>query len=155
MDALTDHMAQVNITDRDSIQHIGGLSYKRIGRLVPQANLVELVTRTQWTVGRSYDELFPQIYLRNTPNLVIAIHNGGVFLRRTHEVLGKAGILDSVARAAQPHFKELRVLLGVLQTLAINHAGEQLTIVCQQGILKVFVRQNGTALPEEFLAEFT
>lgn len=150
---LADDLPQTHSSAK--MHRCGGLTYQRFGRLVPQAELVEFATRTEKTALTTHHELFPQIYLGNTPNLVIAIHDYGHFFRRNHEILGVDPSLVQAFEEAQHSLKELRVLLGTLQTLAVNHTGEQLTVVSQQGVLKIFVRQSGTALPEEFLAEFT
>jgi hypothetical protein len=110
----------------------GGLKVISSGRLVPQSSLIEIKTRSV-TSARSIDwvDIFPQLYLSQTPHLYLAIHRGGEFSTikkmelETIEISGVAS--DALMR--------LRGLVKVLKDIrrlseARGEEGRRFTLVC-------------------------
>jgi hypothetical protein len=132
---------------------VSNLSYRRVGQLVPQDEILELVTRTQGTAKKPRDELYTQMIFGATSHLKIALHQQGRFHQVKSEVVGQSPELLKAATNVQASLQRLRALLGEIQALATRHGkgkGKQLTLLNRNRKLQVFVREEGVALPQEF-----
>jgi hypothetical protein len=127
--------------------------------LVPQAHLLELVTRTKWTL-KSYDrkQIYPHLALGQIPALIIAVHQRETFTQIRHEKMASSEKLLKAGQDTQGSFRRLRVLLETLRDVTCALREECVTgiaVVCRNKKLEVFARETNSQLPAEFLSKFT
>jgi hypothetical protein len=132
------------------------LRVHRVGTLVPQEDIVELVTRSVRTVKLyKWREVLPQLYFSQTRHHILAIHNHGKFERLRRDELERSDTLRAHTAAMQPTFKKLQVLLKAIQSLAISHKLERLSLVQRDGRLEVMTRAGEDELLEAVIARFS
>ena len=125
--------------------------------MVAQSSIVELSTLSQKRRDvYDWKDLYPQLFLSQTPHHFLALHDRGRFIAIEKRQLGISTDLVSVANDLQRNMRSLRAALGEIQKLAIEH-GERgrISLVCEGGTLQVFrrVSQDGCLL-DEFMARF-
>jgi hypothetical protein len=151
---LTGNIARTQLAG-PVLASLGSLRFQRVGKLVPQGEVLELMTRTLNSVTQPRDELYAQMAFGGTEHLKIAIHNRGRFTQVIEEILGQSPPLVDAANRVQPSFKRLRVLLKAIQSLVTQYGrNKHLTLVNRGGQLEVFVREDGVVLPQEFTNVF-
>jgi hypothetical protein len=146
-DELSDQLARTHL-NKPELASLGDLQFKRAGSLVPQEDVLELITRTPRSINRGRDELYAQMLFGATNHLKIAFHKGdGHFYQMREEVLGDY----APSEQALSSLKRLRILLAAIQELVVRHGhGKQLTLLNRGKQLEVFVREEGVVLPQEF-----
>lgn len=114
-----------------------GFNISRGGSVVPQSSLVELKSGIiKWP------EVYPQLYVSQTPWLYKATHNRGQF--HTVTKMGPASHeMAEVARKSKVRFQRLRDALQTMKDMVIA-AGPQgrLSFVLENKELKVFDRES-------------
>ncbi|KAH9932793.1 uncharacterized protein BXZ73DRAFT_46733 [Epithele typhae] len=128
------------------------------GSKVPQSAIIELTTRSINTVEDfDWQEQFPQLFLSGTPNLYLAVHQRGTFERAIEHRVGSEE-MHSVEQGTrtQRGFRQLVAVLRQLQTMAREHGKRvKLSLVCQEGVLKVYERGGeGGVLEDADLERF-
>ncbi|KAH9943639.1 hypothetical protein B0H21DRAFT_823623 [Amylocystis lapponica] len=159
----TDELAQLvsglNVTSSQGpTGHGSGAELEVIhaGSEVPQSKLVMFNTRSKRTVDQfDLDDLYRSLYLAQTPIHFLAVHDRGNFETVTKRMLGDPEF-ETVARNAQMGFSKLRRVLQEIQELVVKHGQRgRLTLVCQDGAVRVFERSSQTScLPESVFERF-
>ncbi|KAJ7055901.1 hypothetical protein C8F01DRAFT_1211566 [Mycena amicta] len=133
-----------------------GLTVIEGGNQIAHDSLVEITTRTQRRAqDMDWTENYPQLFLSQTPNHFLGIHNRGRFVQVVRRVLGR-GEFATVEKGMQPSLRKLRKVLAVIAQLVRAH-GERgrLTLVCREGTLRVYERESmESCLPDELLERF-
>ncbi|KAF9464193.1 hypothetical protein BDZ94DRAFT_525066 [Collybia nuda] len=127
------------------------------GSDVPQSAIVELTTRSINRVHEfDWEESYPQLFISQTPHHFLAIHERGRFIRVDKRKLTSTELQNVMEDVIQPHLKKLRRLLGTVKKLVIEHRQRgRLSLVCQEGELKVFQRVGReSCLPDEIIRKF-
>lgn len=128
----------------------------RAGAQVPQSNLLEMTTRSEISAANfDWGDAYPQLYFSQTPIHHLAVHRSGTFFSIAKRKIGKNDLV-AVESEAQTGFGKLRKLLGEIQTtVKKGGASRRISLVCQDGILKVHERDSKErCLPEDLLALF-
>lgn len=132
------------------------LTIFRAGTQVPQSNLIEMKTRSEASAARfDWGDVYPQLYLSQTPYHYLAIHRTGRFFKIEKDQIGKNDLV-AIENRAQPGFKKLRKLLGEIQT-RVKKGGTngRISLVCKDGVLAFHERINKeSCLPEDLFALF-
>lgn len=162
IDELTDTLANVSIAQTQkslpkSISH--GLTILRGGQISPQSSMIELSTVSQRRRAEyNWKELYPQLFLSQTPHHFLAIHDRGRFLtieKRRLETRTSTELVNA-AKDLQVNLRKLRAALGKIQEM-VKEEGERgrISLVCENGVLSVFERVGREGcLPDEFMARF-
>lgn len=163
VDSLADALGGLNFSSRPTPPHIASgtptsITVIRAGSQVPQSAVVELVTRSQNYVDQfDWAEQYPQLLLSYTPHLFLGVHNRGTFDRVKKHALGSAELRPvETDPKIQRAFRQLVAILRTIQDL-VKSQGQRgrLTLLCQDGLLKVYKRtSNAGVLPEDELARF-
>lgn len=111
------------------------------GAEVPQESIMELATRSQYFVHEiNWAEIFPQLFLSNTPNFYLGVHNRG----RVDEIRKMKLSGDELGRQreeAEVTFRKLGKALQVIQETAKKYGkARRVSLVCEGGTLKVYER---------------
>jgi hypothetical protein len=140
-----------------SFRSLGSLTYRRVGTMVPQALIVELVTRTRTTYKKVYKhrDAYPGLALSATPNNVIALHQNGEFYQVRHERVAEHPSMIGAAKDTATDFTRMRTLLGLIRDLLVKAGpSKRLSLLCRENQLDVYERVEGMDLPEEVKAAF-
>jgi hypothetical protein len=134
---------------------VEGLTIVRAGTLVPQADVLELTTRSVRNAPDfDWAEALPQLHLSRTPTHILGVHERGTFEELRITNLGSTSMRSAEA-AAQRGLRKLRQVLEVIQDMLLEDAvGKRLTLVCKDGKMKVYERTGKGLLPEGILARF-
>ncbi|KZT69562.1 hypothetical protein DAEQUDRAFT_690723 [Daedalea quercina L-15889] len=140
--------------DKDS--STAELDVIRAGERVPQSSLIEMTTRSR-TNALNYDwiEAYPQLFLSQTPNHYLAVHNRGEFESIQKRALGDPE-LKRVEAQLQGSFRRLANALKTIQNIVVEH-GERgrLSLVFRDGALQVFQRRaQDSCLPDATMRRF-
>ena len=125
--------------------------------LVPQSDIVELKTcSTKSAIRLDWADNYSQLFLSQTPNIFLCVHEGGVFQEVRENKLTDFET-ESFARKARENLGKLRKVLGVIQTLVMKEGqGTRASIICESGgEIAVYKREEGgSCLPKEFSEKF-
>ncbi|KAI0354854.1 hypothetical protein OH77DRAFT_1404162 [Trametes cingulata] len=159
VDSLADALAGLGVsTSTSNTSSSDAISVIRAGTQVPQSTIVELVTRSKKYVDQfDWAEQYPQLLLSSTPHLLLGVHDRGTFERVKKHALGSAEMrhVETDPRI-QRAFGQLVAVLRTIQAL-VKERGERgrLSLVCQDGVLKVYERTSDAGcLTESELARF-
>lgn len=133
-----------------------GLNVLIGGNFVSQHNLLELKTCVYKKLRfHDWEKVYPQLFLSNTPNVFLAIHDSGHFSELMTEKLGSGSLLRA-AEKLNPQVQRLMATLEMIQKFAILHGKEsRLSLVHQNGRLTVYLRENKeSCLPAEIMSRF-
>ena len=134
------------------------LSLLTRGTLVPQADLLELKTRSIKYVDEfDWNETYSQLLLSQTPNIFVCLHLGGKFLEVRERKLAELET-GAMARKAQESLRKLRkVLLAVQAVITEEGEGARLSLVCKPGSEMVVYERTSQepCLPKEILEKFS
>lgn len=111
------------------------------GTEVPQESIMELATRSQYFIHEiNWGEIFPQLFLSNTPHFYLGVHNRGRFDEiRKMELSGDE--LGSQREEAEVNFRKLGKALSTIQEIVQKYGKERrVSLVCESGTLKVYER---------------
>lgn len=127
------------------------------GTLVPQADLLELKTRSIRSVGGfDWDDTYTQLLLSQTPNIFLCVHERGKFLEVRKKKLEEIET-EEMARKVQKSLKKLRKVLGAIQAMIKEKGdGVKLSLVCKPGAEMIVYKRTTqeTCLPQEILDKF-
>lgn len=162
VDSLADALGGLNVSTRptpsQNAYSTPTIAVIRAGSQIPQSSVVELVTRSQNFVDQfDWAEQYPQLLLSYTPHLFLGVHNRGTFDRVKKHVLGSAELRPvETDPKIQRAFRQLVTILRTIQDLVKSHGQRgRLTLLCQDGLLKVYQRtSNAGCLPEDELVRF-
>ncbi|KAF9223146.1 hypothetical protein BS17DRAFT_782437 [Gyrodon lividus] len=116
--------------------------------LTPQGNMVEIKTRAS---HRALDwiEIYPQLYLSQTPYLYVAKHERGNFQTVEKTQLNGA-TMRPYAKQAEASMGKLKILLGqILEVVRKEGNNVPLSLVCRGGELVLYKRAAGSENPTE------
>lgn len=126
------------------------------GSIVPQNALIELATRSMRYIHQfDWDSAYPQLFLSQTPNHYVAVHDKGTFTHIIQRSLGDPE-LEKIDADSQDGFRKLRCIFQVIQDLAKGH-GERgrLSLVYWKGVMRVYQRTKNTcSLPDDIMERF-
>lgn len=126
----------------------------KAGQRVSQKSFIEMTTRTASGKNRWGDK-YAQLYLSQTPHYYIAMHRDGEFYEITKHRLGRKE-LEPAHKEAQGGFRRLRVLLGMIQDLVVEHGSTtMLSLVYRNKKLEIFKRDDQQGVvPDDVLVRF-
>ncbi|KIJ62271.1 hypothetical protein HYDPIDRAFT_30535 [Hydnomerulius pinastri MD-312] len=111
--------------------------------VIPQSDLIEIKTRSAYR-ELDWDEIYPQLYLSQTAYLFIARHDRGTF-RPVEKIELDGDDMKAHAKEAEETIFKLKVLLeDILKAVREEGAGSPTTLVCQDGTLTLWKREEGT-----------
>lgn len=126
------------------------------GYQVPQGSIMELTTRSERNAqNMEWNEYYPQLFLSQTAQHVLGVHQKGTFSRIEERSL-ESPEMRRVAASCQRTVKDLRAMLQVIQDLVVEH-GERgrLSLLCEGGVLKVYERTSQeSCLPDDVMGRF-
>jgi hypothetical protein len=115
---------------------------------------VEFKTRTRKSF--KWGDAYPQLYLSQTPHIIVAVHRNGTFQNIRKDKLGE-GRLKRIHTNQEMNFRRLRILLGIIIKLVKEiGADKRMVLLCQRGVLKLHENLEGrSCLPDDHLALFS
>lgn len=145
--------AAVDTPEKDEF----GLRVRHAGSHVPQSNLVELSTISEWSRANRFDwtESYPQLFLSQTRHHFLAMHENGRFSNVEKRKLGTADFAEA-SRDLQGALWGLRKALDAIRRVVLKHGRDgRLSLVCQNGELSVYERDSAAScLPDSLLEKF-
>lgn len=136
---------------------VGGLHVVRAGREVAQPALIKLKTRAANSYSSfSWDGPYVQLYLGQTPTLIVGIHRDGTF-DKLHERDLDTPEYENAKQRTEPALKKLRRLLDDIHAAVLKQGnGAKLSIITDNklGVLKLVKRTDDRVLPDEVLRRF-
>jgi hypothetical protein len=126
------------------------------GALVSQSSLIEVKSASQKSATRQkWSEIYPQLYLSQTPWLYTAIHNDGKFYTVEKTQLGSPELAD-IAEQSKHRFKKLRLALQTIKDLVVESGIRgRLSFVLENRELKVYERSSrASCLPDDIMSSF-
>jgi hypothetical protein len=126
------------------------------GAMVPQSSLIEVKSSSQKSATKQkWAEIYPQLYLSQTPWLYKAIHRDGQFYTIRKTQLGSSELAD-VAVRSKLRFQKLRLALQVIKNIVIKSGAQgRLSLVLENRELVVFNRRSeASCLPKDIMALF-
>ncbi|KAJ8503209.1 hypothetical protein ONZ45_g11066 [Pleurotus djamor] len=157
---LADALAGVSIkatAKSNDATFVSGIAVHPTGSWsIPQTSILEITTRSFWNYQNiNWSEVYPQLYLSQTPNLYIGLHQRGAFSRLVQEKLDSPK-MKGIHAAEQPKMLMLRWLLGDIQKRLMKRGSDaKISLVCRAGVLGVYERDSyDDCLPEEVLEYF-
>lgn len=131
------------------------LTILRGGYEVAQSALIELTTRTERRASEfDWVDPYPQLFLSQTPNHYLGVHDRGEFRSLRKNKLG-APAFAQVENSAQASLRKLCALLKTIKAEVVG-AGERgrLSVVCVSGTLMVYQRTSEEGcLPRDVMVE--
>ncbi|TFY74198.1 hypothetical protein EWM64_g9813 [Hericium alpestre] len=141
---------------KDDTSSAPALKIIRAGSEVPQSSIIELTTRSVIRINElDWTEIYPQLYLSQTPWYYIGIHSRGTFTEVRKSNLTGDG-MAAQRRQAKASVQKLGQVLEMIQEAVIAHGVERrLSLVCQQGVLKVYEQSSKeSCLPDDVRKRF-
>lgn len=133
-----------------------GLQVRRAGAIVSQDSIIEMATRSKKRVAE-YDwrDVFPQLWLSQTPHHFLAAHDRGTFEAITKRTLDDPD-LRRVEAELQAGFRRLRRALQDIKELVVKHGKQgRLSLVFRNGELQALQRvSQESCLPESVMERF-
>lgn len=119
------------------------------GTLVPQANILELATRSIHYVDRTNDEdIFLQLFLTQTPTHLVAVHQRGSFERVVRQELQSPQFADIAEREEIMNSlaKFVALLKGIQRLVKEYRQRRGVSLVCEKGKLEMLERVGDEGL---------
>jgi hypothetical protein len=159
-DTLADVLAHTHLeqeSPHDPVSTLGGLTYRQVGTLTPQSEVIELATKSKaWVNNYKRREVYPVLAFGGIPHHILALHQQGTFVEVRREQVGITQSLINADMTTQGDFARMRALLHNLRQMVITRgAAKPLSLLCLEGKLQVFERLDGATLPADFIAQFT
>lgn len=134
--------------------------------LVKQKDLIELVTRsTRSRENFEWSDVYPQLYLSNTPTLLLGVHDAGTFSRV--EKFGTDDVTNEEIRRSkentQAGMNKVAAVLNAIRDAVLpltdaDASGDRrdrlLSLIYRDGELKLYERKGDKKLPAELLKAF-
>jgi hypothetical protein len=156
VDDLTDLLAGASLTDAKKSQEHTQLSIIRAGTVVPQADILELTTRSVRNAPDfDWGEALPQLHLSGTPMHILGIHERGTFQEIRKTRIGSTELRSAEAKA-QLGLRKLRAVLESIQDVMVGGdlSGKKVSLVCKDGKLRLYERKGADLVPESVLQRF-
>ncbi|TFY75224.1 hypothetical protein EWM64_g8788 [Hericium alpestre] len=134
LDSLTDSLSTLQVTTESASPP--GLQIIRAGSEVPHRSVIELKTSSKKHIR--WSDIFPQLYLSQTPWFYVGFHEKGTFTE-----VQKSNMLEmkEQRKDLEGRLRQLGQTLEMIQELAIAHGTKKcLSLVCQSGVLTVYER---------------
>ncbi|KZT22819.1 hypothetical protein NEOLEDRAFT_1097007 [Neolentinus lepideus HHB14362 ss-1] len=162
-DDLADSLGGLNISSQaqarasEATSDRSGINIIHAGSAdIAQYRIIELTTRSEKNVDTfDWVNQYPQLFLSETLHHYLGIHVGGRFTDIVKRKLHTPDMRD-VEKDAKDSFGKLRRALQDIQDIVVE-SGERgrLTLLCEGGTLKVFVRQTTeSCIPDEIIQRF-
>ncbi|KAF8636029.1 hypothetical protein AX15_000189 [Amanita polypyramis BW_CC] len=116
-------------------------------------SIVEIATISKARENQlDWDEKAPQLFLSQTYNFYVGLHDRGFFTSVRKRRFNSAALSVKV----RINLKKLRHALGVIQEIIIKYGQRgRITLVYKEGTLKVYERiSDETFMPDEFMLRF-
>ncbi|ETW82298.1 hypothetical protein HETIRDRAFT_168757 [Heterobasidion irregulare TC 32-1] len=169
-DDLTEALAGLNITTNPPATPAGVLSSPsmaflegslplriiRAGAAQLQESIIELTTRSEdYTQNLDWAEVFPQLYLSQTPHLYVGVHSVGRFFDVRKQSLDSLEMI-SQREKAETSLRKLGNALRMIQKIVVKHGrAGRLSLVCEKGTLRAYERvSTQSCLPAEVIQRF-
>lgn len=133
----------------DSEPNTTELAVIHAGILVPQANILELATRSIHYVDRTNDEdIFLQMFLTQTPTHLVAVHQRGSFERVVRQELQSPQFADIAEREdiTNSLAKFVALLKGIQRLVKEYRQRRGVSLVCDKGKLEMLERVGDEGL---------
>lgn len=132
--------------------------------MVAQENLIELMSRVP-SAEIKWNDIYPQLYLSGTTNLIIGYHDRGRFtsLKMYHTEDPEDQTMISAREKTQEGMDKLAAVLRLIRDAVLDLTDDDasgdrserlLSLVCQQKKLKLYERTGGSRLPDDLVAHF-
>jgi hypothetical protein len=153
IDDLSDALKGVSISKPGTgIHHSGGVIVETDGRAVDLSSTLEIKTRA---ASRKLDlaEVSPQLWISQTPNLVVGYHRNGVF--DNVQLRDMTGELRQWEISNQGHLRQLAGLLTKIIGV-VRRSGNRSALVQYNGLsrLRISVGKGNRALPDDLYAKW-
>ena len=169
-DDLTEALAGLNITTNPPATPAGVLSSPSMaflegspplriihaGAAQLQESIIELTTRSEnYTQNLDWAEVFPQLYLSQTPHLYVGVHSVGRFFDVRKQSLDSLEMV-SQREKAETSPRKLGNVLRMIQKIVVKHGrAGRLSLVCEKGTLRAYERvSTQSCLPAEVIQRF-
>ena len=153
---LADSLKSLNISkEKAEATPVNGTSLHVIpfGTKVPQDSIVEIATISKVRESQlDWDEKAPQLFLSQTYNFYVGLHDRGFFTSVRKRRFNPAALSVKV----RMNLKKLRHALGIIQEIIIKYGQRgRISLVCKEGRMKVYERiSEETFMPDEFMLRF-
>lgn len=151
VDDLADLLAGASLTNAKK-----PLSIIRAGTVVPQADILELTTRSVRNAPDfDWAEALPQLHLSGTPMHILGVHERGTFSEMRKTRIGSAELRSAEAKA-QLGLRKLRAVLESIQDVMVcgDLSGKKVSLLCKDGKLRLHERKGADLVPESVLKRF-
>lgn len=157
LDNLADALSSVKIDNTPSTPpttKVGPINVVRAGEEVAQRDLIKIKTKSSISPF-PWISAYPQLLLGQTPTLKVGMHTRGTFETVLSRQLDSSEF-DEEKAMIQPALNKLRKLLGHIHDAALERGrGAMLSIVYQDGVLKLIERTDGRLLlPPKVIRRF-
>ncbi|KAI0044342.1 hypothetical protein FA95DRAFT_1497247 [Auriscalpium vulgare] len=128
----------------------------RAGREVPQNAIIELTSRSAyWLREMRWGDIYPGLYLTQTPHFYIGLHSRGTFSEVQKRTLTDKQFIAH-KQEVDVSLRKLGEVLEAIQRIAVEHGREKhLSLVCVAGELKVYESvSTESCLPEDTRRRF-
>lgn len=116
--------------------------------VIPQSRVIEIKTRASHR-ELDWKEVYPQLYLSQTPYLYLARHTKGTF-GAVEKVDLNGETMVPRAKEAEDAMSKLEMLLGsILKAVRRQGKGVPLSLVYHKGKLQLYKRNEGSGKPIE------
>ena len=122
----------------------------------PQESIIELTTRSENYIHKlNWAEIFPQLYLSQTPHFYTGVHSAGRFFEVREQRLDGLEMV-SQREKAETGLRKLGKVLKMIQEIVVKHGkAGRLSLVCEEGTLKVYEWVSvQSCLPAEVMRRF-
>jgi hypothetical protein len=153
-DDLLDSLKSMSIASPQVQATTGSVQVLSEGRVVPPATIIEIKTRALHRQLK-IDEVLPQLWFAQTPNLFVGYHTNGLF-QQVHKLAMKLEF-ERWEKQHQVHLKKLVGLLKKLREAARSTKGQRCVVVgARDGTssrLKIYESTRARAvLPDEIVS---
>ncbi|KAI0783480.1 hypothetical protein C8Q75DRAFT_435704 [Abortiporus biennis] len=156
VDALSGSMAGLAVSESPPFPPEippNDLNIIRAGTAVSQKNIIELSTRSK--SGIEWEEVYPQLFLSQTPHFFMATHKDGEFHTLRKERMESSQMMQ-MREKHDTKFRMLASALRSIQNLVADHGKNgRLSLLLRERELKVYERESKAGcLPDDFMACF-
>lgn len=129
---------------------------QRGGSVIPQDAIIEITTRNERALYQfDWTFAFPQLFLSQTYNHHLAVHQKGTFSRIVKRTLDDPE-MEKIQAGIQGSFVRLRQVMQDIQSLAKEHGQRgRLSLVYRRGVMEVYQRvKDDSCIPDDIMRRF-
>lgn len=129
---------------------------QRGGSVIPQDAIIEITTRNERALYQfDWTFAFPQLFLSQTHNHHLAVHQKGTFSRIVKRTLDDPE-MKKIQAGIQGSFVRLRQVMQDIQSLAKEHGQRgRLSLVYRRGVMEVYQRvKDDSCIPDDIMRRF-